>query len=97
MALAKDAALIVRINPEIKSGAKRLFSAFGIKAPDAANMFLRQSLLIGALPFELRHPGCSAETEAAMQEAHDVASVKIQAKACRSIDEMNAGLGSGAG
>jgi DNA-damage-inducible protein J len=92
--LAKDATLIVRIDSEIKDGAERLFSAFGITVSDAVNMFLRQSLLTGGLPFELRQPRYSAETEAAMQEARD--SGKIQAKACRSIDEMNAGLDSGA-
>ena len=36
--------------------------------------------MVGGLPFEVRQPRFNAETEAAMQEARDIASGKIAAK-----------------
>jgi DNA-damage-inducible protein J len=55
-------------------------------------MFLRQSLLVGGLPFELRQPRYNAETEAAMQEARDIMAGKIQAKTYNSFEEYLADM-----
>ena len=63
-----------------------------ICARDAINMFLHQSLLVGGLPFDLRHPRYSSKTEAAMQEARDIMSGKVQSKVYASVAEMNADL-----
>ncbi len=78
--MARNANLHIRTDPETKASAERLFSTFGITITDAVNMFLRQSLLVGGLPFEVRHPRYNEETEAAMQEARDIMSGKIHAK-----------------
>ena len=55
-------------------------SSFLPALADAINIFLHQSLMVGGLPFEVRQPRFNAETEAAMQEARDIASGKISAK-----------------
>jgi DNA-damage-inducible protein J len=86
--MTKSANLHIRIDPETKTNAEQLFSKFGITVTDAVNMFLRQSLLVGGLPFELRQPRYNAETEAAIQEARDIMSGKIQAKTYSSLQEM---------
>jgi DNA-damage-inducible protein J len=70
--MAKTANLNIRIDPKIKQGAEQLFSTFGITLSDAINIFLRQSLMVGGLPFELKKPRYNAETEAAMREARDI-------------------------
>jgi len=90
--MAKNANLYIRTDPETKAGAEKLFATFGITISDAVNMFLRQSLLVGGLPFELRQPRYNAETEAAIQEARDIMSGKIQTKVYKSIAEMNADI-----
>jgi len=90
--MAKTASLNIRIDPETKQGAESLYSQFGITLTDAVMMFLRQSLLVGGLPFELRQPRYNAETEAAMQEARDIMSGKIQAKSYESVEELFADL-----
>lgn len=90
--MARDADLHIRIDPETKIGAERLFATFGITVTDAVNMFLRQSLLVGGLPFDVRKPRYNAETEAAMQEARDIMAGKIQAKVYKSVAEMNADI-----
>jgi DNA-damage-inducible protein J len=90
--MTKSANLHIRTDPETKTKAEQLFSTFGITVTDAVNMFLRQSLLVGGLPFELRQPRYNAETEAAIQEARDIMAGKTQAKTYRSVAEMNADL-----
>ena len=90
--MAKTANLNIRIDPKTKYAAEKLYENFGITITDAVNMFLRQSLNVGGLPFELRQPRYNAETEAAIQEARDIMSGKIQAKVYHSIAEMNADI-----
>lgn len=86
--MAKTSSLNIRIDPETKAGAEKLFSSFGITVTDAVNMFLRQSLMVGGLPFELKQPNYNAETEAAIQEARDIASGNIKAKSFNSVAEL---------
>ena len=86
--MAKTANLNIRIDPETKSGAEQLFSSFGITVTDAVNIFLRQSLMVGGLPFEMKQPRYNAETEAAMREAGAIASGKIPAKRYSSAREL---------
>jgi len=90
--MAKTTTLNIRIDPETKSGAEKLFSQFGLTVTDAVNMFLHKSLMVGGFPFELRQPRYNAETEAAMQEARDIISGQIHAKVYHSVEEMNADL-----
>jgi DNA-damage-inducible protein J len=86
--MAKTANLNIRIDPDTKAGAEKLFSRFGITITDAINIFLHQSLMEGGLPFEMKQPKYNAETEAALQEARDIASGKISAKSYSSATEL---------
>ena len=86
--MVKTANLSIRIDPQTKKGAEKLFSNFGITISDAVNIFLRQSLMVGGLPFEMKPPRYNAETEAAMQEARDIMSGKKKAKSYSSADEL---------
>jgi DNA-damage-inducible protein J len=78
--MIKTANLNIRIDPQTKQGAEQLFSTFGITISDAVNIFLRQSLMEGGLPFEMKQPRYNIETEAAMQEARDIMSGKKKVK-----------------
>ena len=90
--MIKTADIHIRIDPETKANAENLFSVFGITLTDAVNMFLRQAVLVGGLPFELKQPRYNAETEAAIREARDIRSGKIKAKVYKSVAEMNADI-----
>lgn len=46
--MAKTANINIRIDPETKSNAEKLFSAFGITITDAINIFLHKALMEGA-------------------------------------------------
>lgn len=86
--MAKTANINIRIDPETKAGAEQLFASFGITITDAINIFLRQSLMVGGLPFEMKQPRFNALTETAMQEARDIASGKVPAKSYTSAREL---------
>ena len=45
-----------RTDEETKIQSSRIFRTLGITMSDAINMFLRQSILQGGLPFELKIP-----------------------------------------
>ena len=77
--MAKTANLNIRIDPEIKENAEKLYKNFGITVSDAVNIFLHKSLMVGGLPFDMKL-SFNAETEAAMQEAALIASGKLSAK-----------------
>lgn len=70
--MAKTAKLNIRINPDTKEAAEKLFANFGITITDAINMFLHQSLLTGGLPFPVKIPQPNANTLAAIQETEDM-------------------------
>jgi DNA-damage-inducible protein J len=92
MAMPKTANLNIRIDPETKAGAEQLFSNFGITITDAVNIFLRLSLMVGGLPFEVKQPRFNVATEAAMREARDIASGKVAVKGYSSAKDLFAEL-----
>ena len=63
----------IRMDSELKEQADALFSALGMNLTTAFNIFVRQSLREGGIPFEvtLRQP--NEETIAAMLEAERIA------------------------
>ena len=90
--MPRNADLHIRIDSETKTNAEQLFAEFGITVTDAIIMFLRQSLLVGGLPFEVRRPRYNAETEEAIREARDIMSGKANSKTYHSVSEMNADI-----
>jgi DNA-damage-inducible protein J len=90
--MARSADLHIRIDPETKTSAEKLFSVFGITVTDAVTMFLRQSILVGGLPFEVKQPRFNAETEAAIRETRDISSGRVDTKLFSSFNEFMADL-----
>jgi DNA-damage-inducible protein J len=90
--MAKTASLNIRIDPETKISVDRLFSSFGITVTDAVNIFLRKSLMVGGLPFDMTLPKYNDETLAAIQETRDIVSGKIVTKGYSSVEELSAEL-----
>lgn len=63
----------VRMDSEVKKQCEALYNDLGMTLTTAINVFLRQSLRVGGLPFELRQERPSKETIAAMLEAERIA------------------------
>lgn len=90
--VAKTASISIRIEPEVKQDAEDLFGRFGISVTDAINIFLHTSIMEGGFPFAIKQPRYNAQTEAAIQEARDIMSGKIQTETYQSAKELFAAL-----
>jgi DNA-damage-inducible protein J len=85
--MAKTSNLNIRIDPNTKEAAEKLFSNFGITITDAVNMFLHQSLLTDGLPFAVKIPQPNATTLAAMQAIEDIIDDKTPSSP-QSVDDF---------
>ena len=59
----------VRIDETLKKQSAELFSQLGIDMSSAVNMFLKQCVMRGGLPFEVTVPRYKQEVLEAMEEA----------------------------
>ena len=62
----------IRLDTEIKKKAEKLFSELGMNMTTAFNIFLRQSVREGKIPFEISLNLPNAETVAALIEAENI-------------------------
>lgn len=62
----------IRIEEDVKKQAVELFNQLGIDMSSAVNMFLRQSIMHGGLPFSVEIPRYKPEVLEAMEEARRI-------------------------
>ena len=62
----------IRIDTTTKTQAVKLFNALGMDMSEAVNIFLRQCILRGGLPFNVEMPHYNKETLDAMTEAKKI-------------------------
>ena len=77
----------IRVDSNVKAQAQRLFADLGMDLTTAVNVFLRQSIEQGGIPFMIRRR-YGAETEQAIKEAQDIINGKAEAKAYSSAREL---------
>jgi len=70
--MAKTANLYARIEPEIKEQAETILTALGIPASNAINMFYKQIILQGGLPFDVKLPATPLDFSKLTKEEFDV-------------------------
>lgn len=81
----------IRMDTELKAQADELFAELGMNLSTAFNIFVRQSLREGGIPFEIRTDRPNKETLAAMLEAENIAK-DPNVKGYTDLDEMFADL-----
>lgn len=59
----------IRIDEATKKQAVELLEGLGINLSDAVNMFLKQVVMRGGIPFEVKYPQYRQEVVDAMEEA----------------------------
>ena len=84
----KTANFNMRMDENKKREAEELFEKLGMTLPQAVNMFISQSLLVGGLPFEVRVPRFNAATEVSIKEAKEISSGKKVVKTYSSAEKM---------
>ena len=70
-----------RTDETTKSQSNEIFQQLGITMSDAINMFLRQSILHGGLPFELKIPQYNKTTLSALADMEQSKGKGIRGKA----------------
>ena len=78
----------IRMDAELKKQADAMFADMGLNMTTAMNMFLRQVVRQGRIPFEIATDIPNAETLAAIKEMDDMLSGKITAKRYSSTKEL---------
>ena len=81
----------IRMDTELKAQADELFAELGMNLSTAFNIFVRQSLREGGIPFEIRTDRPNKETIAAMLDAENIAK-DPNVKGYTDLDEMFADL-----
>ena len=81
----------IRIDSTIKEEATALFSELGMDMSSAVNIFLRQCILRGGLPFPVELPQYNKETLEAMAEARKI-SREPDVKGYTSMADLKAAL-----
>ena len=81
----------IRMDTELKAQADELFAELGMNLSTAFNIFVRQSLREGGIPFEIHTERPNKETIAAMLEAERIAK-DPSVKGYTDLDEMFAEL-----
>lgn len=85
--MAETTNVSIRMDPELKKQADALFNALGMNLSTAFNIFVRQSLREGGIPFEIKLENPNKETIAAMIEAERIAKDPA-VKGYSDLDEM---------
>ena len=78
----------IRMDTELKKQADAMLADMGLNMTTAMNMFLRQVVRQGKIPFEIATDIPNSETLAAMKEDDDMINGKIPAKKYTSTDEL---------
>ena len=81
----------IRMDTELKEQADLLFSELGMNMSTAFNIFIRQALREGGIPFRIHMNTPNAETIAAMMEAEWIAG-DPSVKGYTNLDELFADL-----
>ena len=83
--------LNIRTDAEVKSAAEKIFEALGLNMSTAVNIFLRQAIRQGGLPFEVKLDIPNETTVAAIEEGRALMRDK-NAKGYDTIDDLRAAL-----
>lgn len=83
--------LNIRTDKEVKAAAERIFDALGLTMTTAINIFLRQTIRVNGIPFDLRLDVPNATTAAAIDEGQKLAYDK-SAKGYTSMADLKAAL-----
>lgn len=63
----------VRVNRQLKAESETLFRSLGMNMTTAIQCFLKQAVIVGGLPFEVRLPLSKRENFEAWMEAKEIA------------------------
>jgi DNA-damage-inducible protein J len=87
--MSKTGYITARVEPRLKASAGKVLNRVGVSTSDAITMFLKQVVLQGGLPFEVRVP--NAETKKAIEELEAGGGETFHASTKEAFDEALGG------
>ena len=90
--MANQTNLNIRTDAEIKASAEKIFEQLGLNMSTAVNIFLRQAIRQGGLPFEVKLDIPNEATAAAIREGRAILKDR-DAKGYKDMDDLRAALG----
>ncbi|MBQ7523298.1 MAG: type II toxin-antitoxin system RelB/DinJ family antitoxin [Oscillospiraceae bacterium] len=90
--MANQTNLNIRTDVDVKATAEQLFERLGLTMSTAVNIFLRQAIRQGGLPFEVKLDVPNETTAAAIREGRAILKDK-NAKGYKNIDDLRTALG----
>lgn len=90
--MATQTNLNIRTDANIKACSEKIFEQLGLNMSTAVNIFLRQVIMQGGLPFEVKIDVPNETTVSAIEEGRAILKDE-NAKGYKSIDELRAALG----
>ena len=91
MANTNSSNISIRMDSDLKAAAEALYEELGMNLSTAFNIFVRQSLRVGGIPFTITTETPNAITVSAMLEAERIAN-DPKAQKFSSVDELFAEL-----
>ncbi len=91
MAKTTSSNISIRMDSDLKSAAEALFDELGMSLSTAFNIFVRQSLREGGIPFKITEGRPNQETVAAILEAERIAK-DPSVKGYNNVDDLFADL-----
>ncbi len=91
MAKTTSSNISIRMDSDLKAAAEALFDELGMSLSTAFNIFVRQSLREGGIPFKITEGRPNQETVAAMLEAERIAK-DPSVKGYNNVDDLFADL-----
>lgn len=82
------ATINIRVDEDVKKKSSELFSELGIDISAAVNMFLRQAIMQGGLPFEVKKHTPNAETLEALKELEAIKNGTLHVKRYSDVGQM---------
>ena len=86
--MGETTAISVRMDKDLKKQADALFTELGMTMSTAINVFVRQAVRDGKIPFEISHERFNAEVEEAFEEADRILANPSLYKSYTDVDEM---------
>ena len=89
--MSKQTNLNIRTDAEVKASAEKIFEQLGLNMSTAVNIFLRQAILRGGLPFEIKLDIPNETTAAAIAEGRKLLKSN-DAAGYKNMDDLRAAL-----
>lgn len=85
-------AININVDSNVKKEATELFNSLGLNMSTAINLFLRKSINVGGIPFELKNPKPTRELKKALKEAKKIENEEILVKSFDNREDLKKSL-----